>query len=262
MDSEASSGSWLIIAPLDTRCNRFSYYWPRLEELDIPLPTTELITLGKEDGETPTWNPNQIVDIMGEWGANRAFIRSDYKAAPHYLNKGSYIARPDENEINRTVTSLLTQLSAAGWNHGEVLVLREWLDLDFCMKRSHTNCHPEVRFFIEAGEVLGGTPIDIGPEGICNLQYDYLTDVLRSADSEIPRNYAHTVADHFTQKTWAVDFVMDTNGEWYCTEMGLNAVRWAEEEDRWINHCDHGELEPFGPSEMHSAALYTSSRKD
>jgi hypothetical protein len=229
-----------------------------LKELKIPTPTTKLIPLESENDGTATWDTNRIAATMEDWGANQAFIRSDYKAAPQRLNKGSHIGSLDKEEIDRTVTSLLTQLSANKWDHGGVLVLREWLDLDFCMKRSHTSCHPEVRVFIEDGDILGVTPIQIGSENICNLQYHYLTDVLDEADCGIPRSYARTVAGSFTQKTWAVDFVMDTSGDWYCTEMGLNAVRWFKKESRWINHCDHGELEPFGPSEIHSAALSMS----
>ena len=258
MDPEVSSSSWLIFAPLDTQYNRFSSYWPTLKRLEIPTPDTKLIPLKSEDDGTATWDTNRIVATMEDWDTNRAFIRSDYKAAPQRLNKGSYINSLDKEEIDQTVTSLLTQLSANKWDHGGVLILREWLDLNFCMKRSHTSCHPEVRVFVEGGDILGITPIQISSESICNLQYNHLASVLEEADCGTPRRYARTVADSFTQRTWAVDFVMDTNNDWYCTEMGLNAVRWFEKENRWINHCDHGELEPFGPSEIHSAALHMS----
>lgn len=256
MNTEASSCSWLIIAPLNTRCNKFSFYWPDLNELDIPTPATRLIPLEKDEKGNVTWNTERIIAVMEAWGANRAFVRSDYKAAPNRLYKGSYIPRQVEEEVDRTVTSLLNQLSAAGWDHGEVLVLREWLDLNFCTEQSHISCHPEVRFFIEDGEVIARTDIKTDSKDICNHLYEHLEEVIEKIGYEIPQKYAYTVADHFNRNTWAVDFVLDTNGDWYCTEMGLNAVRWDREGENWINHCDHGELEPMGPSEIHSAALY------
>lgn len=260
MDPEVSSNSWLIFGPLDTECNRFSSYWPMLKQLDIPTPTTKLIPLEGENAKTAAWDTNQIATTIKDWGASQAFIRSDYKAAPRRLNDGSCINNLDHEEINRTIRSLLTQLSASGWEYGDVLVLREWLDLDFCMRQSHPNCHPEVRVFIEAGEILGVTPIRVGSKSVCDHQYQHLESLLEQANTDTPRDYAHTVAESFTKKTWAVDFVMDTSGDWYCTEMGLNAVRWVEKQNRWINHCDHDEIEPFGPSDIHSAALPISMK--
>lgn len=260
IDPKAKSSSLLTITSLDSNCNRFSSYWEKLDGINVPKPTTKLLPINVANDGAVSWNTNQIISIMDDWDSNRAFIRSDYKAAPEYLAAGSFITEREKDEIDRTISSLLNQLSTSAWSHGKKLVLREWLDLNFCTKQSHINCHPEVRFFIEAGEVLAGVPIQIGEEDVCSLQYESLTDVLENATSDVPRSYAQTVAGSFNEKTWAIDFVMDTNGDWYCTEMGLNAVRWDEEDGRWINHCDHSSLEPFGPGEIHSAALQKAKK--
>lgn len=201
----------------------------------------------------PNWDADKVISVMETWGATRAFVRSQYKAAPIRLKEGSHILRPEIEEVDNTILSLLHQHETAGWKHGGSLVLREWIDLNFCMYPQHEYCHPECRFFIEDGDVIGAIPSLDSLQSSCQGMYDYLNPVIKSLVR--PIDYAQTVANEFTEDTWAVDFVMDTSGEWYCIEMGLNAVRWDSQLRDWINHCDHGCLTDYGPREIHSAAL-------
>ncbi len=48
---------------------------------------------------------------------------------------------------------------------------------------------------------------------------------------------------------------MDTRGDWYCIEMNLNAVRWADEIDDWADTSGRGSLEPWSPREIQSTAI-------
>ncbi|MFC7115848.1 hypothetical protein ACFQH2_14055 [Natronoarchaeum sp. GCM10025703] len=255
MIPEASASSRLKIESILSEKNKFTFYWDRIKDLDIPIPKTEIIFLEEKDGQL-WWDTSEIISTLNTWGAEEAFVRSNYKSAPHRLRSGSHISKREPSEINRTIESLLSQLSASNWEHGGALVLRQWLDLNFCMRAEHRGCHPEVRFFIEDGEILSFTPREIGSEDICDMQYDHLERIINSGTNEIPLRYAHRVAKEFTEYTWAVDFVMDTNGNWFCTEMGLNAIYWNTESADWLNHCDHNDLEALSPREIHSCALY------
>ncbi|WP_049969341.1 ATP-grasp domain-containing protein [Haladaptatus cibarius] len=237
----------------DERC-RFDYYWPRLRNLDVPVPKTTFVSL-EPDGDSFRWETDEILAFMERNGYDRAFVRTQVKAATVRLREGSFIYRPDEAVVDRTVTSLLNQNDQQSWPHGGGLVVREWVDFDFCPHPTHT-CHPSVRFFIDDGEILGHTPTTAEKASrVCSDGYDYLESRVADVDLSVPRRYAEHVANELSEATWGVDFIMSTNGEWYCVECNFNGVYWNRKEKRWWNMCGQGEFEPWSPVELHSAAL-------
>lgn len=247
----------LIIATFDDERHRFDHYWTRLRDSDVPTPETLLLDLdGDDSGDTPTWDTDAIVEWMAAHEFDRAFVRSQHKSATKRFREGSFIERRDPEVIDRTIRSLLNQHIQDGWPHGGGLVVREWLDIDFCRFPTHDNCRPEVRFFLDDGEVIGEYPVIEEATFTCPGHYEYLTDVLSAIDPSVPRHYATDLATTFDDLPWAADMVMDTHGEWYCIELNLNAIRWADEIDGWANTCGHGPLEPWGPLETHSAVFW------
>lgn len=245
-----------IITSFDDERNRFDYYWERLNALDIPSPATATFPLTETASGRLDWNTSAIRQFMSKNDMSRAFVRSQHKAATRRLVDGSYIQNSTEEEIDRTVESLLTQHEQDGWPHGGSIVVRDWIDLQFCMHHSHDLCHPEIRYFIEDGDILASSPVSLSDTSfVCADQYEYLNDTLATIDEQVPRTYAQQVADEFTEATWAIDFVMDTTGTWYCPELNLNGIYWHEKTSSWNNMCGHGELEAFSPLFTHSAAL-------
>lgn len=249
----------LVIIDFEDERHRFDHYWPRLRDCNVPTPETLLVPIA--DG---TWDTEAIYSWMTAHDYDRAFVRSQHKSATRRFRDGSFIYRRDPEVIDRTVRSLLGQNLQDGWPTGDGLVVREWLDLDFCPYPGHDNCRPEIRYFVDGGEVLGEFPTIEDSSFVCPGAYDHLTGVLEGIDPEIPRQYAERVAETFTDYPWAVDFVMTTRDDWYCIEMNLDAVRWADEIDDWANTSGHGSLEPWSPREIHSAALWgiTPERPD
>jgi hypothetical protein len=244
----------LIFASFDDERNRFDYYWPRLRRLDVPTPETIFVDLEREGGRY-RWDTERIRRFAADHGG-RAFVRTQFKAATIRLREGSFIHDAVPDVIDGTIESLLNQNAQQGWPHGDGLVVREWLDLDFCRFPTHT-CHPSVRYFVDDGEVIGRTPApESEPTFVCGGGYDYLRPRLEELDFETPRRYAEAVAAAFPEATWGVDFDMTTAGEWYCTEFNLNGVYWNWWDRAWWNTCGQGEFEPFGPVEIHSAALW------
>lgn len=235
---------------------RVDYYWSRLDALNVPVPETTFVPL-EANGSRYDWDTDEILAFMADNDLHRAFVRTQYKAATVRLREGSFVSRPDPEAVDRTVASLLNQNDEQGWPHGDSLVVREWLDLDFCPFPSHS-CHPSVRFFVDDGEVVGRTPRRASRASgmVCAGGYDYLQSLLEDASFETPRRYAERVATEFSEATWGVDFVLDTCGNWYCTEFNFNGVYWNRREERWWNMCGQGEFEPFSPVEVHSAALW------
>ncbi|MFC4552858.1 MULTISPECIES: hypothetical protein [Halorussus] len=245
----------LFFADFEDERGEVGYYWERLNSLDVPVPETTFVTLeATEDGYR--WDTDEILRFMRERDLHRAFVRTQRKAATVRLREGSFVPRPDPEAVDRTVASLLDQNDEQGWPHGEGLVVREWLDLDFCRFPAHS-CHPSIRFFVDDGEVVGQTPADPdADEMVCAGRYDYLEPVLAEADFSTPRRYAERIAAEFDEATWGVDFVLDARSDWYCTEFNFNGVYWNRREECYWNMCGQGDFEPFSPVEMHSAALW------
>lgn len=234
---------------------RVDYYWSRLRSLDVPVPKTTFVALEPTD-DGYQWDTGEILGFMRDNDYHRAFIRTQFKAATVRLREGSFVSRPDPEVIDKTVESLVNQNEEQGWPHGGSLVVREWLDLDFCPFPTHS-CHPSIRFFVDGGEVIGRTPsCETDSSFVCSGGYDYLESVLDEVSFETPRGYAERIAEEFSEATWGVDFVSDTRGKWYCTEFNFNGVYWNRQEERWWDMCGQGDFEPFGPTEIHSAALW------
>ena len=107
----------------DERC-RSDSYWSRLKELDVPVPKTRLVPL-ETDEEGIHWDTDAILDFMERNEYDRAFVRTQVKAATVRLRDGSFIYRPEADVIDRVVESLLTQNGEQGWPHCGGLVVRE-----------------------------------------------------------------------------------------------------------------------------------------
>ncbi|MFD1515290.1 hypothetical protein [Halomarina rubra] len=236
--------------------SRLSYYWSRLSALDVPVPETEFVALEEtDDAHGYAWDTDAILAFMADHDLDRAFVRTERKAATVRLREGSFVSEPTPEVVDDVVSSLLSQNDAQWWPHGGGLVVREWLDLAFCPHPTH-GCRPSVRFFVDDGAVLGQTPASPNRSFTCGDHYDYLAERLDGVSFDRPRAYAERIAPAFPEATWAVDFDMATDGTWYCTEFNFNGVYWNRHEERWWNMAGQGDNLPFSPVEMHSAALW------
>jgi len=241
----------LFISWFDDERGRTSYYLDRMESLSVPKPKEILVPL--ESSISFEKEAAEIKSIMDEEGWNRAFLKTECKAAVNNLKDGSFILEKSNSHIEATIESLLTQNNAQDWPHGNYLVVREWMNLNFCLELAHS-CHPEVRYFIDDGEVIGKSPHNYsGEKFVCRKQYPHLEDCL--SNSSPPDELAKQVANEFDEASWGVDFALDTNGNWWFVEMNFNCVYWHSEYEEWWNMCGQGDNELFSPLWIHSAAL-------
>lgn len=221
--------------------NFMNYWYPRTEELDIPQPKTYIFDL--EDGE-PDYRAIQTAMEDNEW--QQVFIRGDGFSDKINPRTGSMIWEPEIDEIRRTFETLKNHLI----NHmdtplGEVVAVREWIDLDYCSQDHGDHWHPtELRFFVEAGTIRYVSPslqslVEINLAHECT--YDYLQERFEDADLSEPIEHALTVANEFTEYAWHADFCLDTNLDWYFIDMGLDGVYWHKEKEEWTTMCGHNE---------------------
>jgi len=102
--------------------------------------------------------------------------------------------------------------------------------------------HPEVRFFIDDGDVKYHWPRmhkDSFEKETGDLEF-YNEQVQRIEDNiDQLETYAERVAEQFTPYAWSVDFVMTTDGEWYLTDMAVDGMYWNAKEGQWSNMSEH-----------------------
>lgn len=241
------SVSHLVFGSMTDKRSSMSSYYDRLQNLDVNKPETYFVSSNIDKAV------DEIYEIMTENSWKKSFVRTSYKAAPQRLDKGSLINKRSKQKIRTTLESLQIQLSNSVWDVGENFILRERLDTDFCMNPSHPMDHPEVRFFIEGGEVIGRYPEDIAYDSICEKRYDYLKDII--SNSSPPVEEAKIVAEEFDEYPWCVDFALTEEGVWYCLELNFNGVRWDEERQEWVNMCGYGNKTYKSPEVIHSPVL-------
>lgn len=217
------------------RENMMSYWFPRLNKLDVPIPETFGAVLGEDD--EPMYE--YIVDEMDRRGWSHAFIRGDAFSDKVNLRTGSRIYEADVREVKRTFETLKNHLI----NHmdtpmGDAVYVREWLDLDYCGNgTSMGHWHPtELRYIVADGEIQYVTP-SLETLMEMNLAHDctssYVRDRLQESELSEPWEQAKTVAEEFDDLSWHVDFCLTTSMDWYCIDMGVNGVYWHEDDEEW-----------------------------
>lgn len=204
--------------------NSMRYWWPRLSNLDVPTPDTKEIPLEANAGDGPPieWDTEEVVDAIDSFETDKAFLRTDRKAA-NILHEGSYIYVNNSEHVNETTMLLLLQMSNMDFMPSSLFV-REWLELDEYAKQRGDIVAPEVRVFIDDGEILchhlRTTEENFGPRDDASEPLAKMNDLIDEGWEEI-EPYAKIVADEFDDDGWSVDFVRTEGGEWYCTDMAL-----------------------------------------
>ena len=252
-------------------------WYPKLEEeTNVPTPETFLVELTNssqaylhmpeternmilmdEDTQrkmdffgTPLPSYEQICDAMEEQlNGTPVFLRSFYKSANTLGDEGTFINEASEQAIKQNLVTLFDSHIMQNMPHGKGVAFREKLDLEFYpdhLEREdttgNTTFHPEVRFFVEDGEILYHFP-RMNKDNFLN-EFDNLDFYNKQVskiedDIEYLEPLAKEVAKAFAPHSWSVDFIQDTTGDWYCTDMAINAMYWNEKEHRWHNMSSH-----------------------
>lgn len=239
------------VVDLHSKKYRFDRYWDKLSDCDISVPNTIIINLEKNNNEYPECPTEEIIKFMEDNEMNNAFLRSGHKAAIDRFRDGSLISTRERSEIEKTYNSLMTQHMRNSVPHGNILVVREWLDLSYCLEPNHSHTF-EIRYFIDDGNILYRTPKNYRYEIKCPNKFSYINDNFNSI--EPPRGYIRKVAEEFkdSEYSWSVDAVLDSSGNWWITEMHINGVYYNQKLNKWMNVCGHGDMFYNSPNWMHS----------
>lgn len=234
---------------------RFDIYWDKLSECDIPLPKTEIINLEScYESDYPQCPTDKIRNFMNSDGINNAFIRTGHKAAVDRFREGSLISTNDKSEIKKTYNSLMTQHVRNDIPHGNIVVVRDWIDLSYCLEPNHSHTI-EVRYFIDDGEILYKTPEKHRDRINCPQKFSYIEDNFKNINN--PEKYVKKIARKFqdSEHSWSVDVVLDSSGKWWVTEMHINGVYYNDDLQKWMNVCGQGDKFYNSPRWIHSPSI-------
>lgn len=246
---------------------KLSYWYPQLPN-SIPTPETTIISdtpldkySSKIDRElTPDQMREVITPELVEQVRNavtnlptdKAHIRTDWKSSLFGSDGGSVV---QSLELEHVIEQLHHLRTSAIMNNFPVdtIIVREHLDLDSVYLTSYgSDLYPEVRFLVEEGSVLDGF-VDIHPHDFIGASETTQEDVREEVQSkldddyELLKSYAETIAENFSDSSWSVDFIQDSTGDWYCTDMALYGVYFSEDKDKWKNISSVPHSNPHNP---------------
>lgn len=213
-------------------------WWPRVQDLGIPLPETVRLEATKEpimDGmELAVPDKSDVAEAVRQVGGPPAFIRSDQTASKHQMGNGSKVTTDDPEEM--MLGSLYEAHLGFGAPKPSCYYVREWLDLyhEFrSFANSETPVAAEVRTFILDGEYYDGEfywPEDaIWDHAATEDDWPALLEKTRDRamlDKGIWKQMSETVATEFDTGYWSVDFALGDNGTWYLLDMARGELSW------------------------------------
>ncbi len=214
--------------------NSMLIWWPRVKDLGIPVPRTEILDCFCKRGSGGKF----IADITaaGHRIGYPLFLRTDLASGKHGWDKTCYIPTPDV--LIPHMYAVCEENDMAGFiglNY-QAIVLREFLPLHTAFKAFYGNMpiNREFRLFVKDGEVIcihpywphdairGHTKSKGWNQKLTQLQE------LSSRDEMILRNNAELVSSAIPGY-WSVDFAQHKDGLWFLLDMatGAESFHWA-----------------------------------
>jgi len=234
--------NWELYWELVTMSSMLNW-WPKIKDLDIPKPKTEILEL----------NTEELIQLAGykkrkEETAEKVlksarkigfplFMRTDQYSAKHHYKNTCYV--PREDVLFQHIEALLQEsddVNMVGLPT-KALVFREFIELNYGFKAFHgLPIAKERRYLIRDGEVIRHFPY--WPEDAIRFwsvkEPENWREILKKLNIEsaeevkLLTSYAEKVAkaiDGF----WSVDFAQAKNGTWYLIDMGRGEISWTPE---------------------------------
>ena len=232
--------------------NSMLYWWPKVRNLDIPMPKTEIVRIdmtqdeifGILDGEVysaEAWHPyvQKILEAINEVKVP-AFIRTDLTSGKHDWEKTCYY--DGSKLIQQHISSLVEYCEMAdmiGLNISAIIV-REYIPMlsAFTAFYGKMPVNPERRYFVRDGRVECHHPYWIEEAIAAGTREGLLPadwrDVLQAMNTEIGSEvqilteYAEIIAAEF-DGYWSVDFCKAKNKGWHFIDMAQGDASWHPE---------------------------------
>ncbi len=231
------------------------YWWPRVKDLDIPVPETKIIKVSHGDMRSmvdpgiPGY-PYEILETIKREAKDMlpVFIRTDQASDKHGY-QGSCVAYT-ESEISSCVAgtiefNLMADMIGLPF---KAIVVRELLRLEAPFKAFHGGLPiaKERRYFISDGEVREWFPYwqhsAIEQTSFHPQRSDWRQALIRINyqspwEVETLISYAEKVAQTI-DGYWSVDFACTKDDEWYLIDVAPGELSWKPTDQ------DKGDKEP------------------
>lgn len=212
--------------------NALSYWFPKLETADVPVPRTKIIKTDVDfwpllDGESAEGVSEflaHLKDEVSDFGLP-LFLRTGHTSAKHSWKNSCSVNTIEK--LGRSVYELIEYSAIAmpclPWSEW---VLREFLDLDTRFTAFHGDMpiNNERRYFIENGEIVCRHPY-WPPEAFevtrtSTLNWREILEEMNSEEAPELEELTLRVASVF-DGAWSVDWARARNGLWYAIDMAL-----------------------------------------
>jgi len=227
--------------------NSMFYWYPKIKDLNIPQPKTEMYKFNNEEfelirnEEMPNSLLKNCLEIAEKIGFP-LFMRTDQSSCKHGWKKTCFVE--SRESLEHHFFELLNTSTMQGWmsytDNG--LVFRGLLDLEIGHKHGipftafygEFPVNKERRYFIKNGKLQCRHPYWY-PNAIRNPSFNDWESTLNVLNKETPdevlllTTYAQKVADLFSGY-WSVDFAKGIDGKWYLIDMaiGNDSFHWLE----------------------------------
>jgi len=240
-----------------TASNSLSYWFPKLQSIDVLVPRTRIITT-----DVDFW---PLLDGMPAEGASEFLARIRKEASdfglPLFLRTGHTSAKhgwkntchvKTAKALNRNVFELIEHSAIAmpclPWDEW---VLREFLDLDtrFTAFWGEMPINNERRYFIENGEIICRHPY-WPPDAFeitrtSTLKWREILEEMNSEEAPELEELTLRVASVFNGG-WSVDWAKSKDGVWWAIDMAMagDSYHWQgcpNEEKSWLREENENE---------------------
>jgi len=221
------------------------YWWPRVKDLGIPLPKTEIVEVlyddlvGLLDGERLSPQDEQrLIEAGGKIGYP-LFLRTDMASAKHQWERTCFV--PKAEDLFKHIWALIDQTLASGM-FGELdpsaLVFRELLTLNsFFTAFSGLPISVERRYFVRDGSVECHHPYWIHDaiehswrqpsepdwrERLAALNKESAEEI------ELLTGYATKIGG-VLKGYWSIDFAEARDHTWYLIDLAVGERSWHPE---------------------------------
>ncbi len=233
------------------------YWYPKIKNLDIPIPKTEIIRLTEKEKEIyyhmegDCFNlsrlENKTREVIKEKFSLPVFIRTDEFSNKHFWKKSCFLDKLDN--LEQHLFELISGSKLADFLGGlpmEAMIVREYIQMDtkFYAFYGEMPVNPERRYFIRDGEVEchhpywiedaveRGTPEENLPENWREIA----KKINYEQDSEIKllTGYSKKVAQSI-EGYWSVDFCKSSDNTWILIDMAEGEKSWHPSDCKYSN---------------------------
>ena len=225
---------------LFTNPSSLNFWHPRIADLNIPIPKTEIILHRKDpfkwwgflDDDKLSQKDLKILYETARRIGYPLFMRTDLISGKHRYLDCCYV--PDEAALIPHLYNIVEDAACKDQPTSSI-VLREYIDLDsmFCAFRG-LPISAERRYFIDQGKVSCHHPYWIhdaikfrpGTEPVEGWE-DMLTEMNTETDEEIAllTGYAEKIAA-VLEGAWSLDFAKSRSGLWYFIDAAETSKSW------------------------------------